>query len=329
MKSKKMKVIRSAVGSMPSLGLIRELQKRGVEVIGVDANPLSFGLYLLKRSYVIPPGNHPNFIREISEIIDMEQPDAILSGPEEELLALSRNKKEIEEKGTLVLCPDYPYVRICADKKRTNEALRDIEIPIPEVYVDKASVKYPCIVKPRFGRGSVGINVVKDEEDLNLYFRNFDEQVIQRFVQGNEYTIDVLADQEGNALSIVPRLRLQTESGVSVKGKTTYDAKIIEYSKKIAKELKLFGPSCIQCIKNKEGLNFIEVNTRFGGGSILSVKADPTIMTNLINIIKRKKTKPSKGFKEGLIMLRYHSEVFLTEDIIKRDAFLTDSTEPY
>lgn len=311
------KIIRSAVGSMPSWGLIEELQKVGMEVIGLDSNPLSFGLYLLKRNYVIPRGDEPNFINEILNTIDKEHPDAILSGPEEELLTLSKNKRRIEERGTLLLCPDYEYVEICTDKKKTNDAFERIGIPTPEIF-DLNSAKFPCIIKPRFGRGSSDIYIAKEEGDLQFYLKNIEEPVVQEFVRGEEYTVDILADKDGNALSVVPRLRLGIESGISVKGKTVYDKEIIDYCKKIAKELKLFGPSCIQCIRNDDGVKFIEVNTRFGGGSILSIKADPTIIPNLIRMIKREKPEPSSGFKEGLVMLRYYSEVFILGEEIKK-----------
>ena len=114
------KIIRGAVGSMPSWGLIDELQRAGVEVIGIDASPFSFGLYRLESSYVVPRADDPGFIEEILKIIKKERPDAILSGPEEELLALSKNKKVIEKEGTLVLCPDYESVSICVDKEKTD-----------------------------------------------------------------------------------------------------------------------------------------------------------------------------------------------------------------
>ena len=99
--SSKIKIIRSAVGSMPSWGLIKELQKAGVEVIGIDANPQSFGLFLLEKGYVVPLAEDDEYLDKILDIIDMEQPNAILSGPEEELLVLSKNKDLIQKKGYL------------------------------------------------------------------------------------------------------------------------------------------------------------------------------------------------------------------------------------
>jgi carbamoyl-phosphate synthase large subunit len=311
---KQIRVVRTAAGSTVSWGLIDELRMMGVEVIGADAQELSYAFHLLDKSYVIPMGDDPDFIVEILKIIDEENPDAIITGPESELLALSKNKDEIEKRGTLLLCPDYKYVEICADKRRTNQVFKEMGIPIPEIFHDFRSVRYPCIIKPRFGRGSKGIHVARSEKELRFHLDSFESHVVQQYVEGEEFTVDVLADKEGNALSVVPRLRIETDSGVSVKGVTVNDREIIDYCRRIAKELKLFGPSCIQCIRGTDGVKFIEINTRFGGGSILSIKADPTILINLIKLIKGEKTDPSVNFKEALTMMRYYSEIFVNKN---------------
>ena len=72
------------------------------------------GFHNLKKKYVVPFGNEPDFLNEILKIIDKEHVDAIISNPEEELLVLSKNKEKIEEKGALLLCPDFETVEICA-----------------------------------------------------------------------------------------------------------------------------------------------------------------------------------------------------------------------
>lgn len=313
-----MKIIQSAIGGPPSMGLIKEFQNLDVEVIGIDANPLSFGLYFLKKNYLVPFGDNPNFINEILKIIDIEQPDAILLSPNEEIISLSKNKKNIEKKGPVLLCPDFESVDVCTDKLKTAIFFNELKIPAPKLY-DSSFYKLPCIIKPKFGRGSRGIHIIKSKSEFDFFYKKAKAPIIQEYIEGNEYSIDIIADKNGNSLSIVPRLRLYTESGISLKGKTIYDKEIINYCEKIVKELKLFGPSCIQCIRGKDGLKFIEINNRFGGGSILSIKADPTILPNLIKLIKGEKPTRSKGFKEGLIMLRYYSEIFLLEHEVKEN----------
>ena len=46
MKNSKIRIIKTSVGSVGKVTLIRELQKNGVFVIGTDMNPMSSGLYI-------------------------------------------------------------------------------------------------------------------------------------------------------------------------------------------------------------------------------------------------------------------------------------------
>ncbi len=314
MKKQKITIIRTAVGSPPAMGLIKKLKERGLRVVGVDCDPLSSGFYLCDKHYIVPKGNSPNFLKELLKICNIEKPKAIISGPEEELLNFSKNKKIFEKKGVLVLAPDYQAVKICSDKMATYEFFKKENIPTPEIFSKNNKIKFPVIVKPRSGRGSNDVFRVKNKYELKFYFKKVKDSIIQKFIDGTEYTVDIFAGLDGNPLSIIPRIRIQTESGVSIKGKTVYDKEIIDFCKKISQKLKLIGPSCIQCIKSNKGLKFTEINPRFGGGSILSIKADPTIILNLIRTIKREKPIKSRGFIEGLTMLRYYSEVY-TENL--------------
>ena len=139
---------------------------------------------------------------------------------------------------------------------------------------------------------------------------------IQFFPTYRVISVDIIADLNGEPLSIIPRGRIQTESGISIKGITKNESTIIDFCKKITKELELKGPSCIQCIKNESGVKFIEINNRFGGGSILSIHACKSIIDNLIKIAKNEKPVKDFEFKEELTMLRYYDEIFLEKDKI-------------
>jgi len=315
--SEQIKIIRSAIGSMPSWGIINELLHHGVEVIGIDSDPKSFGLYKLKKKYVVPCGDHPDFIDFIKGIVKNDACNAILSGPEEETISLSRNRSFFEEMDCTLLMPEYDDAIICADKTETRLFFNKNGIPTPVTFTDPESIIYPCLIKPRFGRGGTDVFRINSKNEFQFYYDKVKNPIIQELIQGEEYSVDILADRSGNALSIVPRLRIGIDSGISVKGVTVFDHEIITYCEQIVKKLRLFGPSCIQCIKNPEGIFFFDINARFGGGSILSIKADPTIIPNLIKLIKDEEPTPSVRFTEGLMMLRYYSEVFIQEsDVI-------------
>jgi len=309
MKAPTLTIIRTAVGSPSVAGLIQELQKRNVRVIGTDCNSLSVGFFLCNKGYVVLKAEAPLFLKKFLEICDKEKVNAVISGPEEEVLVLSKHRKVFEERNILLLIPDFQTAKLCADKLATHQFFEREDIPMPKLFSEK-KVEFPCMIKPRFGRGGVNVYKVEDEEELSFLKRKVQNPIFQEFVEGVEYTVDIFSDLEGSPLSIVPRVRIQVESGISMKGKTVYDRELIEWCEKIARTLRLLGPSCVQCIRGKQGLKFIEVNTRFGGGSILSIKADHTIVPNLIRIIQGKKPIKSKGFQGGLTMLRFYGEVY-------------------
>ena len=320
------RILRTASGSMAAIGLINELIKRGVDVICADANPLSAGLYYCRKGYVIPRGSDPNFIPTILDISKKERVNAILSGPEEEIIPLSKNKGVFLKENILPLVPDYDSVLVCSDKFKTYDFFIENNISTSKtIFINSKNndiikqldeLEFPAILKPRFGRGSRDIYIAHNKHELEFYVSKLcknSDYLVQEFIYGIEYTIDIFSDLDGKPLSIVPRKRLGVESGIAVKAQTFYDKKIINYTYKIARKLKLIGPSNIQCILDKKDgtPKFIEINPRFGGGSILSIKADPTIVENLIRIIKGEKPIPSQVFKEGLIMLRYYSEIYI------------------
>lgn len=325
------RILRTACGCMAAIGLIKELINRGVEVICTDANPLSVGLYYCKKGYVVPKGNDPSFISKILEISKKEHVNAILSGPEEELIQIAKNRSVFLKEDIIPLVPEYESASTCYDKFKTYDFFIKNNIPTPKtIFLIKEKdinnlkleeLEFPVILKPRFGRGSEGIYIVNDNEELKFIISKYckdSDYLIQEFVKGIECTVDVFSDLKGNTLSIVPRRRLAVESGIATKSQTFYNEKIINYIQKINEKLKLIGPSNIQCIidEKEEIPKFIEINPRFGGGSILSIKADPTIVENLIRIVRGEKPVSSNGFREGLTMLRYYSEIYILDNQI-------------
>ena len=300
-------VLRTAVGSLPSRGLIDALHEHGFYVIGADTNPAAYGHQYLDESIVVPRGDSQEFLDTVTDIISEYNIDAILAGLETELVALTEESDRYSN--TTVLCPDAETVRMCADKRQTHRAFVDAGIPVPELY-ERESVELPCIVKPRSGGGSTGVNVARSEAELSVYAAELDDPIFQEYVEGPEYTVDVLSGTNGRPLSVVPRRRHGVESGKSVTGETVARKDIIEYCEAISREFGLFGPSCIQCIDGPEGLRFIEVNTRFGGGAILSVQADDSIIPNVERLIRGERGVESDDFREGLVMMRNYTELY-------------------
>jgi carbamoyl-phosphate synthase large subunit len=298
---------------MPTKGLVDQLQEVGATVIGVDAEPYSYGLVYADDGYVVPRGDDPAFVDELLSVVRSESVDALLLSPESEVLAVSKQREHFESAGCLPLCPSHDVVQRCTDKRRAHECAAELGVPSPPTYESVETAEFPCIVKPQYGRGSTGVHVAQNREELAVYASNVEDPIFQEFIPGTEYTVDVLADRDGTVLSVVPRERVGVESGKSVTGKTVADEQLREYSRRIASSWELFGPSCLQFIRGDRGLQFIEANTRFGGGAVLSLHADRNLIPNLVALIEGSETRVSETYETGLVMLRNYEQLFVEE----------------
>ena len=68
--------------------------------------------------------------------------------------------------------------------------------------------------------------------------------------------------------------------------------------------------NCVQYIKNNNGIYVLEINPRFGGGSVLSLKADPSIIDKYVNIALDKPYLRHYNEPKKLTMKRYYAEVY-------------------
>ena len=51
-----------------------------------------------------------------------------------------------------------------------------------------------------------------------MYVRKVPDPIIQEYIHGEEYTIDMFVDKDQRLLVIMPRKRLEIKAGINVKG---------------------------------------------------------------------------------------------------------------
>jgi len=300
------------------------LKQEGIDgkVISVDINPLSAGFYVSDKHYLIPSSSDPNFIPAVLEICKKENIKLLIPTRDGELLLFAKNKEKFENQGTHVMISNPEVIKICNDKYKFYQFLTRNNIPIPKTYlpgeVDFSSMHYPLLLKSRYGSGSKSIFKVKNERELKFFVDYIPGPLIQEFIAGKEYTIDLFSDFNEKVLTVVPRERIETFCGESYKGKTVKDIQMVEYARSLAEKLGTIGHITAQCIKNNKEIKFIEVNPRFGGGAILGIKAGANTPLFLLRLVLGKRVKPQIGeFKENLLMLRYTKDLFiLNEEVV-------------
>lgn len=285
------------------------------KVMSVDINALSAGFYASDKYQLVPSSSDPKFIPTLLKMCEKENIRLLIPTRDDELALFAKNKEKFENKGVKIMISDQGTIGICNDKYKFYQFLTENNFSTPETYlpnqIDLSSIHYPLIIKSNLGSGGKNIFKVKNESELNFFLNYVPDPIVQEFIDGKEYTIDLFSDFDKNVLTVVPRERIETFCGESYKGRTVEDNEMIEIAKSLAEKLGTIGHITIQCIKNDGGMKFIEINPRFGGGANLGFASGANTPVILLKLLLGEEVKPSIGkYNKDLTMLRY------TEDYI-------------
>lgn len=256
-----------------------------------------------------------NYIQNLLEICENDHINLIIPTIDTDLLVLSENKERFEQVGTKVMISAPEKIRICRDKNVTSKFFMDCGLNAPEPVNDYREYRmgYPAFIKPKDGSSSINAYKVKNEEELEVYANQIEEYVIQPFITGREYTIDVFCDWSGNPISIVPRERLQVRAGEVLKTQIFMDEQMISEAEAICKDFKPCGPITIQLIRDDKGIDwFIEINPRYGGGAPLSMKAGARSAENILELLQGE-TISKPIIEDGAVYSRFDQSVCIKE----------------
>ena len=214
-----------------------------------------------------------------------------------------------------------PTIMLCADKMRTNDLLKKTSLAAIRTFTLREFMEqafYPCFARPIHGSASVGAAMIKDEQELHRHAATFGEHLlIQEYVAGREFTIDVYRDRGGVVRSVVPRQRLTVRSGEVETGLTVKSEELTAATLELASRLDgLWGVFCCQCMWPDGGPpKFFEVNSRFGGGAPLSIAAGANLPLYLLEEITGREISGKIGeFTDNLLMMRYDSDIYIQTD---------------
>ncbi|MGD0308277.1 MAG: ATP-grasp domain-containing protein [Acidobacteriota bacterium] len=295
---------------------IKRLGARG-NVITTDTNALSPGLYFSDRHYLVPLTTDTRYIPIIKSICFKERIHLLIPTIDDELVLFGTHAESFLEMGVRVAVSNAETGAICNDKHRTVQFLRGKSIPVPETWLphelDFNNLAYPLFLKPRIGRGSVGAHFICSEKELRFFLDYVRDPIVQRYLPGREFTIDVLADFSGRIISAVPRERLVVRSGVTDRGRTWNCPALIDAGVRVAEALQIRGPANIQLKWHEETGTVFEVNPRFSGGINLTIAAGADFPSWLVEMRLGRKIRPALGrFTDGLLMTCYETALFLS-----------------
>jgi carbamoyl-phosphate synthase large subunit len=313
--SRRVALIRSFGQALKRLGL------KG-KVITTDLNNLSPGLYFGTNHYIVPLTTDPEYIPIIKSICYREGIHLLIPTIDDELPLFGRHREDFNGMGIRVAVSSERTGLICNDKHATAHFLMERGVPFARTWLpdelDPEKLQYPIFLKPRTGRGSVGAFKIRNEHQLEFFLEYVQDPVVQEFLEGREFTLDLLADFRGNVISVVPRERIIIRSGVSDRGQTCNHPGMIQLAVRTAKALDIRGPANIQVKLHNDVATIFEVNPRFSGGIPLTIAAGADFPGWLIEMSCGRNPVPCIGqFSDGLIMACYEEALFLPETAAK------------
>jgi carbamoyl-phosphate synthase large subunit len=178
---------------------------------------------------------------------------------------------------------------------------------------------FPVMIKPRWGSGARSIHRADDAPAADFFVGYIREPtMVQRFMDGPEFSIDLLCDLGGRCLNAIPRTMIESRGGESIKGKVIADPELIDLGRHVSETLQFRGPATIQCFRDKEiGIGITDVNTRFGGAfpaPMYAALPGRTYPEVIVRMARGEVVEPHVGeFRAGITFTRYYWQLELDE----------------
>lgn len=312
----------------------------GVEgkVVATDMQLTAPALTAADIKLQVPPVYADDYIDRTLEICKQNKIDAVICLNDLELPILAENKDRFEAIGVKPIVSSKEVIDICFDKYRTAQYVENIGLNSPKTFINyeeavnalnNGELKFPLVLKPRWGSGSIGIEFVNDFEELSEVYSNLlrkikktilatasqgDEYIlIQEKIEGQEYGIDVMNDLDGNNRGVSVKKKLAMRAGETDKAQTVDNPSIREIGKTLGENLHHIGNLDVDVFE-KDGKYFVlELNPRFGGGFPFSYEAGVNFPKAIIEWLK------GNDIDDSLLQPRYGETYAKCDYLVKVD----------
>ncbi|SEK48742.1 ATP-grasp domain-containing protein [Halomonas daqiaonensis] len=289
------------------LGYFRDsLAGRG-RVLAADCSEYAAALQEADEAFVVPRVNEPDYVEYLLGLCLSQGVGLLFSLSDHELPILAAVRERFYDQGVQVVVSRPEVISLAADKLMTARFLKAARLETPVTYasleealmgLDCGEVAFPLVVKPRWGTASLGIEVVDDLEQLRLAWnygqlrlprlglcsgiRGAGGLMIQEFLRGQEYGLDVVNDLNGRYQATFLKRKLAMRGGETDKAVTESRPELLEVGRRIGEALGHVGNLDCDVFLHGEACFVLELNPRFGGGYPFSAEAGADVPGALI-----------------------------------------------
>lgn len=265
--------------------------------------------FFVNDFYCLHQIDDSEFSNELISLVKTQFIKGMFLWNDSDLLHICKIRNTLEELGVNLILPDEESILLCYDKRKTYEFAIRNKILIPNHYSPDSTVVYPVIIKPTNGAGSVNVYKAYDVDELKVFLRRCEEPIIQEYISGEEYTVDVFNDYDGNALCIVPRKRIKVRESEAMISQIDLDEELIAITSTINNLLKQPGPFNFQFIKKDKNFYLIEINSRISSTIDSVIEAGVPIHEWLVDMMLGKELKNDFSIKDKMYFSKYYNGV--------------------
>jgi carbamoyl-phosphate synthase large subunit len=301
-------------------------------VVAADPNPLAPAQYAAHHRVAVPRIADPHYVPALQTLCEQHNVGAVvpLTDLDIEVLAHARVAGQLP-----AFVPDPEIARATFDKHEAHLLLGRRGLPSPPTVLPGEPVpSYPVMVKPRQGSGARSIHRADNARAVEFFVDYVKEPtMVQRLMDGPEFSIDCLSDLDGRCLNAIPRTMIESRGGESIKGTVIADPELIDLGRQVVESLGVRGPCTVQVFRDREiGLGITDVNTRFGGafpGPMYAARPGRSYPELIVRMARGERLHPHIGdFQAGVTFTRYFWQLELDDRLRPTGRDIVDPPGP-
>jgi FMN phosphatase YigB (HAD superfamily) len=287
--------------------------KSNGKIFASDISEYAPALYKADGAVIFPHSSAPEFLDTLCDFCNQYNIELLVPTIDPDLENLARLRDDINNKCPqmkLLLSPDFT-ISNSRDKRLSKKLFAELGVEVPGNY-SADNPTFPVFVKPFSGSAGMGARKIENQLELKTALDETPDLIVEEFIQGAEYTVDVLCDFEGKALLAVPRKRMKVRGGEVSQGIIELNQELSSLAMRLAEGFKCQGPVTLQFISPKLG-RFVatELNARMGGGLPLTIAAGADWPALILDLAKGITPEIKVKIQDGAVMTRYDSSVFI------------------
>lgn len=270
----------------------------GGKIFATDMSPFAPALAFADVALRVPSVYAGNYLDELEKICRENAIDALFSLNDLELPILASARERFAAAGTRLVVSAPKAIEICFDKMKTARFVESLGLNSPKTFtnldealamLNRGALAFPLILKPRWGSGSIGIEIVRSQEELVETFAfvrrkiarsilakasaDADEILIQEAILDAEYGLDVMNDLQGNHIAVSVKRKLAMRAGETDKAITVNSPELREIGHRLGNALRHVANLDCDILERGGKFYVLEMNPRFGGGYPFSQEA--------------------------------------------------------